>query len=82
MGALKIGQLVWQFAKELTEHAQDGMKNVDPVTYKSRIELCNGCPNLTEHSTCSLCGCFMPVKAKWATSRCPDDPPKWKRNEK
>ena len=82
MGALKIGQLVWQFAKELTEHAQDGMKNVDPVTYKSRIELCNGCPNLTEHSTCSLCGRFMPVKAKWATSRCPDDPPKWKRNEK
>lgn len=82
MGTLKIGQLVWQFAKELTEHAQDGMRNVDPVTYKSRIELCNGCPNLTEHSTCSLCGCFMPVKAKWATSRCPDDPPKWKRDEK
>lgn len=82
MGGLKIGQLVWQFAKELTEHVQGGMQNVDPVTYKNRIEICNGCPNLTEHSTCSLCGCFMPTKAKWATSSCPDDPPKWNRHEK
>jgi len=82
MAKLKIGQLVWQFAKELKDHISGGMEYVDPITYKDRISKCNECPNLTEGHACALCGCFMPVKARWATSKCPDTPAKWNRHGK
>ena len=77
-----IGKLVWGFAKELTNHVAGGMEKVDPVTFKKRMEACVECPNFTKESTCALCGCYMPVKTKWATSKCPDDPPKWNRHAK
>ena len=27
--------------------------------------------------SCGLCGCHMPVKARWRTTQCADNPPKW-----
>ena len=34
---------------------------------------------ITEKQKCSLCGCYMPTKAGWKTSECPDTPKKWEK---
>jgi hypothetical protein len=45
---------------------------VTDETYTSRMDLCNGCENLSETiKQCSECKCIMPVKAKFAQFSCP-----------
>ena len=44
------------------------------VMREQRLAICAQCPNYqVRERTCSLCGCFMPVKASLATSSCPED---------
>ena len=31
----------------------------------------------THNDTCGLCGCKIALKAKWATTECPDKPARW-----
>ena len=41
---------------------------------EQRLAICAQCPNYQiRRRTCSLCGCFMPVKASIATSSCPEE---------
>lgn len=73
-----LSDMVWDFAKEVTEHAMGGFEHVDPTTYRKRMSICLECPSLIKDiGRCSLCGCFMETKAKWKTSMCPENPPKW-----
>lgn len=46
--------------------------------YEQRLEICRGC-EWFKNGRCLMksCGCFINVKARLATSSCPDDPPKW-----
>jgi len=80
---MKIFDLVKQFTSEITHYVKNGMPNVSASEYQDRLEACNTCPHKKE-STCGLCGCVIALKAKMATSDCPDDPPRWpeiKENE-
>jgi len=73
------------FAKESINFIREGAPMCSEEEYKERMSLCVECPNYTDKSACSLCGCHMPVKAKWKTSECPDNPKKWSKltiNEK
>lgn len=45
---------------------------VDNETYKSRIEICEKCPELIKTTfQCKKCGCFMKQKSKLADASCP-----------
>jgi len=49
-------------------------KNViihDEDIVNRRWDICKACPELTASNRCKQCGCFMKVKTKIATSRCP-----------
>jgi hypothetical protein len=72
-----LAKMVWDFAEALKKHGNDGFKNVSVSKYAERIGMCTKCPNFSERQTCNLCGCYMPVKARWRTSVCPDNPPRW-----
>ena len=46
----------------------------------SRIAKCNVCEHLRAlDRRCTLlkCGCFVDMKVKLETERCPDEPPRW-----
>ena len=48
------------------------MGRVDSEIYKSRVEICQGCPELMKTTfQCKKCGCFMKQKAKLADASCP-----------
>jgi hypothetical protein len=47
-------------------------------SYQKRIDSCNKCPHKTKLNTCSLCGCVLPLKARFMFSDCPDK--RWDEN--
>lgn len=75
----ELFKMVWNFAKEVKEHAENGFRPVTPAQYSERMEICLSCEELSKEKHCKLCGCHMPTKAKWQTTQCADRPPKWKR---
>ena len=73
---------MWQMAKNfsssLAEYLAKGAPNVTTVQYLERLDICNNCPKLIRKSMrCGQCGCLLEHKAKWKTTTCPDDPPRW-----
>ena len=43
-----------------------------------RMDECNACEHFIKAtSQCKQCGCFMKIKTRLSTSRCPLNPPKW-----
>lgn len=73
---MKIFELVKQFTSEMAHYVKNGMPNCTAQQYQERLEACNVCPHKKE-STCGLCGCVITLKAKMATSGCPDNPSRW-----
>jgi len=52
----------------------DRFKNIliyDDSIISKRWDICKGCPELTDLNRCKQCGCFMKVKTRIATSKCP-----------
>jgi hypothetical protein len=72
-----IFTMIKNFAKDSAEFVKNGAPMCSEEEFKTRMNLCRACPNLTEKDTCGLCGCYMPVKAGWKTTECPDNPKKW-----
>ena len=72
-----FAKMVWDFAEALKEHGNDGFKAVTVAQYADRMSKCTSCEHFTERKSCGLCGCNMPVKARWRTSICADNPPRW-----
>ena len=70
---MKIFDLVKQFTSEMAHYVKNGMPNVSAEEYQKRLEVCNACPHKKENT----CGCVIALKAKMATTTCPDDPPRW-----
>ena len=61
------------------------LKNVmlhDQEVIDKRWDICKGCEFLTEKNKCTHCGCYMKVKTRVATARCPLNPPKWDKEYK
>jgi len=52
--------------------AKTGTLIVDDHMLEYRIENCVNCPSFQpERSRCLKCGCFMNIKARLVTSKCP-----------
>ena len=52
------------------------LKTVSEEVKLNRMSICNECDNFnTIMKTCKQCGCYMPAKATFANSECPDE--KW-----
>jgi hypothetical protein len=71
-----LGQTAANFFKATTKHILSGLKNVNDEVYQQRIDICNVCDKRVE-DRCTICGCFIAKKARWASEQCPDDPPRW-----
>lgn len=39
--------------------------------WQRRISLCNACEKYRKTKQCGVCGCFMPLKAKFKRAACP-----------
>jgi len=70
--------MIKNFAIESVDFIREGAPVCSEEQYKERITLCVECPEFKPATkSCGLCGCHMPVKAKWKTASCPATPPKW-----
>ena len=55
------------------------MPNVSQQDYQDRLDACFKCEHFLEKlNRCGKCGCLIEYKAKWKTTKCPDDPQRWK----
>ena len=73
-------QMAKNFVKAMAKHVADGFKKVTFEQYKARLATCNKCElRLKNRCTHPKCGCFVDVKAWWASEDCPDEPPRWPR---
>lgn len=57
------------------EHAKDRFKNVNEVMLEKRNKICHNCNEMRQDERCAKCGCYMKIKAKWESARCPEN--KW-----
>lgn len=65
-----------RFTKAVFNHAKDGFKKVDSEIFQKRLDICKTCELFDKDQTrCKQCGCFLNVKASWASEKCPVD--KW-----
>ena len=65
-----VAKQAFNFAKSATKHMAGGMAGVSEKTYWGRLEMCRGCDKLQD-DRCIECGCFVKIKAKWASESCP-----------
>jgi hypothetical protein len=67
-----------RFAQAVLEHVADGCAHVSKAELAERLKACESCEHrvgliCTHHS----CGCFLWLKARWRSEKCPYDPPRW-----
>tara|TARA_R100001163_G_C5015478_1_gene159973 strand:+ start:360 stop:635 length:276 start_codon:yes stop_codon:yes gene_type:complete len=60
-----------------TKHVANGLKNISDTDYIQRVVECTKCEKLVDNNMCSMCGCYIPTKARWEVSECPMN--KWKK---
>ncbi len=65
-----------RFSSELKAHAASKYVHVPPDIKAYRLSICGDCPFFLD-SRCTKCSCFMDIKTGWASSQCPDEPPRW-----
>lgn len=46
-------------------------QRVTDSVYEERLQICDRCTKLMNNHTCTLCGCIVPVIAKFKDKRCP-----------
>lgn len=77
-----ISRRVKNFAKAVYTHVKSGSKQVDDKVYLKRMRECLKCPHLVRKSkACSICGCYVHTKTRWAEQECPDKPPRWEAED-
>ena len=67
-----LARRAFTFAKSAISYVRSGMENVSETQYETRLKICEVCP-FRKDTQCTKCGCFIEMKAKWATSTCPDN---------
>lgn len=71
-----ILEKIANFATAVTDHVLRGLPMVSDKIYKDRITICENCDRFDKERTlCKECGCYLPIKARWAEQKCPID--KW-----
>lgn len=76
-----LGKRAWTFSQAAVRHLLDGARKVSGETLEERLTACQSCaafdaPDPDGSPSCTICGCFVDVKASWASERCPLG--KWK----
>lgn len=60
------------FTKSAAEHIADGMKNTEKTLQEKRMDVCRRCEFfIKETERCSKCGCYLQLKTKWNSAKCP-----------
>lgn len=66
------------FASAVAHHVAAGCPKVSDDERERRLAICRACPHHDDLlRTCKICGCGLGLKASWALSQCPDNPPRW-----
>lgn len=65
------------FSKALASHVANGQKLVSDEVWQKRMDQCMTCEK-RNMDTCTSCGCPVSAKTSWASSECPDSPPRWR----
>ena len=67
--------------ESISNYISSGLQNVSREDYDKRINECKSCDKYSG-GRCSICNCFMKVKAWMATATCPHpDGSKWPKIE-
>ena len=67
------GKECWSFC---CESCNESFQSVPANVKEERISICQGCEHYNSATTrCNECGCFINIKADWASEKCPID--KW-----
>lgn len=62
---LHLGQAV-------VRHAHNGFTQVSSAMFENRLAVCRACPTCdTAAMVCRDCGCYLQIKARWASESCP-----------
>ena len=72
MGKPSFVDKVKSIVKDTTKYIASGARNTTKDEFLKRAEICDSCVHfIHKTTTCGICGCWMHVKAKWKTSKCP-----------
>lgn len=64
------------FINSSVKYIKSGMRNATPEIQNQRFKICESCEFFDSSSVrCNSCGCFLEIKTKWSTEKCPLD--KW-----
>jgi hypothetical protein len=69
-------QMAKNFAVAIKDHIKEGAEDAGSDILEDRLSTCSIC-EFRNNEQCSLCGCYLAKKAKWAESECPIG--KWKK---
>jgi len=70
-GLPPLHEQAWNLAKTLARFVRHPAL-VSKKQYEERLRICDSCPHRAENR-CSLCGCFIEMKAYMKEARCDDD---------
>lgn len=60
------------FSKSVVSHARNGFTKTENTLKEKRLEICSSCEYFdSSRQGCKKCGCYLPVKASWASESCP-----------
>lgn len=71
-----LARQAWNLAAAVAAFVADGGQVVSAEQYRARLAICDACEHRAGHR-CGPCGCFVALKAKPRSQRCPID--KWPR---
>lgn len=74
----KLASMAWDLTKSIAAFVADGFKTVNEEEYKRRLSVCDVCEH-RKGQRCSVCGCFVALKAKGRAWDCPDG--RWEQEE-
>lgn len=76
-----LPQMVVNFTTAAVRHVAEGRPKATEQQKADRLAICrsNVCGLYADGDRCmhTSCGCFLQLKADWADSQCPLDPPLW-----
>lgn len=67
-GIEKVINSALNFVEEVKEHVKN--TEIDEELAEKRMEVCKTCDQYTG-GFCSACFCFLKIKTKWVSSKCP-----------
>jgi hypothetical protein len=63
-------QMAKNLAVAVKDHIKEGSEDATAEELENRLSICSIC-EFRNNEQCSLCGCFLAKKAKWAEQECP-----------